>query len=54
MEPQNTPNNRAAGFEIDARTLALLDLKHEMEQVHARLVYLKLLLKLDVRCAKPK
>jgi hypothetical protein len=49
MNSPDTPRPHAGDQDFDEKTLAWLELKRELEQLHARLEYLKLVLKLRVR-----
>lgn len=49
MDSPNTPRGTPHATDFEAKTLAMLKLKHEMELLHARLEYLKLVLKMGVR-----
>jgi hypothetical protein len=49
MEPQNTPRETPQGADLDTRVLAWLQLKEQMQQVHAQLEYVKLMLKLGMK-----
>lgn len=42
------PSQPTDGSEADARVMACLELQREMQELHARLQYLKLLLKMGV------
>jgi hypothetical protein len=47
MESQNTPSAQPQRT-ADATMQAWLDLKHEMEQLHAHIEYVRLILRLGV------
>lgn len=49
MEPKNTPREEPKGMDADARMRAMIELKRELEFLHARLEYVRLMLKLGAR-----
>ena len=49
MDSPNTPPRMPPEAEFDFRLKALLDLKQQMQFLHARLQFIKLMLKLGVR-----
>lgn len=49
MNSPYTPRPHTGDQDFDEKTLVWLELKREMEQLHAQLEYLKLALKLGVR-----
>ncbi len=49
MDADNTPRNTPQSTDPAARMQAWIDLRQELEQLHARLEYLRLMLKLGVR-----
>lgn len=49
MESPHTPREEPQRTDLEAKTLAWLELKHEMEKLHARIEYVRLILRLGVR-----
>ena len=49
MDSPCTPRGLPQATDFEARLQALLKIRHEMEMLHARLEYVRLLLKLGVR-----
>jgi hypothetical protein len=49
MDADKPPRKSSPSNDSDARVLAWIELKQELEQLHARLEYLRLMLKLGVR-----
>ena len=49
MDSPTPPRQTPPGSENDPRTLAWLDLKRELQLLHARLEYVRLMLKLEAR-----
>ena len=49
MDTPDTPRRAPPEADFDFRLQALLDLKQEMHDLHARLEYVRLMLKLGVR-----
>lgn len=49
MDTPNPPRETRPTTDLDAKVQAWLALKHEMELLHARVEYVRLLLKLGVR-----
>jgi len=49
MDSPSTPRGLPQATDFEARLQALLKIRHEMEMLHARLEYVRLLLKLGVR-----
>ena len=49
MDSPTPPRPTPAGGDHDPRTLAWLDLKRELQLLHARLEYVRLMLKLEAR-----
>ena len=49
MDTPNTPRQALPDADFDFRLQALLDLKQQMHDLHARLEYVRLMLKLGVR-----
>jgi hypothetical protein len=49
MDTPNTPRETRQGADQEAKLHAWLELKREMESLHAQVEYVRLLLKLGVR-----
>jgi hypothetical protein len=49
MDTPDTPRETPPGADLGAKLHAWLDLKREMESLHAQVEYVRLLLKLGVR-----
>lgn len=49
MDTPNTPRDARPDQDLDARVQAWLELKREMETLHAKVEYVRLLLKMGVR-----
>lgn len=49
MDTPNTPRDTRPDQGLDARVQAWLELKREMEALHAKVEYVRLLLKMGVR-----
>ncbi len=49
MDTPNTPRGTHHDPELEARVQAWLELKREMEALHAKVEYVRLLLKMGVR-----
>jgi hypothetical protein len=49
MDAPNTPRKPPSDPDFEAKTRAWLELKREMEQLHANVEYLRLILKMGVK-----
>lgn len=49
MDAPQAPRKQPADQDFDAKTRAWLELKREMEQLHASVEYLRLILKMGVK-----
>jgi hypothetical protein len=47
--PDGTPSQQPRALSLEERTQALLELRRQMQELHARLEYLRLMLKLGVK-----
>jgi len=49
MDTPNTPREPQQSTHLEAKALAWLELKREMQSLHAQIEYVRLLIKLGVR-----